>query len=61
MRQNFEKKDAASGDPPKRWADVNLLLLKYIDDFNEVDKLYKKSAILTLSQKNRGLSESINV
>ena len=43
--------DAACGDPPNRWTDVNLSLLMYIDDFNGVKKLYKKSAILTLSQK----------
>ena len=44
--------DAACGDPPNRWTDVNLSLLKYIDDFNGVEKLYKKSAVLTLSEKN---------
>ena len=54
--------DAACGDPPNRWTNVDLLLLKFIDDFNRVEKLYKKSAVLSLShKKTRGLSESIKV
>ena len=38
------------GDLPRGWRDEDLMLIKYIDDFNGVEKLYKNSAIRTYSQ-----------
>ena len=35
---------------PSRWMDCDILLIKYIDDFNGVEKLYKRSAVMTYSE-----------
>ena len=42
--------DECAGQPPSKWIDRDLLLIKYIDDFNAVEKVYKRSPILTYSQ-----------
>ena len=37
--------DEAGGTTPYRWEDREVLLIKYIDDFNAVEKIYKKNPV----------------
>ena len=41
--------DAAAVSVPERWTDRDVLLIKYNDDFNGVEKIYKKNPILSYS------------
>ena len=36
---------------PDKWEDRDMLVIKYIDDFNSVEKVFKNNATMTISQR----------
>ena len=48
-RVSQEQLDAASGTIPTKWEDKDMLVIKYIDDFNGVEKVFKDNPIMTIT------------